>query len=576
MKFSSTLAALTLANAVTATASAQSAVLLHRYDFDTDVRDAVGTANGTLMGGASISSGHLLTNGTSGYVQFATNLIPTQGSFSVAMSFKTTSVSSWSELISQGCYYCPGFAFGRGIYGTWRVMPGTHPGIDGVSYDTLVGSWHHVVVTSNPTTSKMELYIDGALRYTVPQAAQMSTSGTLTRLAREYGICADGSCGDNGYYHAGYIDNVRIYSGVLTAAEIAVLRQESQCAVDPASCGGVMVPGDYATIQAAIDSTPAGGSRTINVAPGTYGGPIDFKGKNVVVRGAGAGATIIAGISGQTSSVIRMAGEPATASLERVTVRDGYTGTPFPNTPSALCGGGIFGNTTAAAIRDCVIEANGAGYGGGIYLLTSSSTIERCTVRNNSATSGGGGIQFYGGRNKVIDTVIDGNVCTSVGAGIALGGVQELTRVTISNNIAQLGSGGIWWTSVGQGPQSPAMLTITDCVVIGNSVRSGQDGGITILSDSVTPWISLSGTRVCSNLPRPNITGRWIDLGGNTVCDCVGDLTADGQVNGADLGSLLSAWGACGVTCPGDLNHDGFVNGADLGLLLSNWGTCAP
>jgi len=39
-------------------------------------------------------------------------------------------------------------------------------------------------------------------------------------------------------------------------------------------------------------------------------------------------------------------------------------------------------------------------------------------------------------------------------------------------------------------------------------------------------------------------------------------------VNGADLGTLLGAWGTSG---PGDLNGDGIVNGADLGTLLGAW-----
>lgn len=50
----------------------------------------------------------------------------------------------------------------------------------------------------------------------------------------------------------------------------------------------------------------------------------------------------------------------------------------------------------------------------------------------------------------------------------------------------------------------------------------------------------------------------------------VGDLDGDGAVNGADLGQLLSAWGAC-PGCPEDLDGDGVVDGSDLGTLLTNW-----
>ena len=47
------------------------------------------------------------------------------------------------------------------------------------------------------------------------------------------------------------------------------------------------------------------------------------------------------------------------------------------------------------------------------------------------------------------------------------------------------------------------------------------------------------------------------------------DLNGDGVVDGADLGALLSQWGAQGG--PADLNGDGAVDGSDLGEMLSRW-----
>jgi hypothetical protein len=51
---------------------------------------------------------------------------------------------------------------------------------------------------------------------------------------------------------------------------------------------------------------------------------------------------------------------------------------------------------------------------------------------------------------------------------------------------------------------------------------------------------------------------------------CPEDLNGDGQVNGADLGLMLGAWG----TPDGDVNGNGITDGADLGLLLGAWGPC--
>jgi hypothetical protein len=57
---------------------------------------------------------------------------------------------------------------------------------------------------------------------------------------------------------------------------------------------------------------------------------------------------------------------------------------------------------------------------------------------------------------------------------------------------------------------------------------------------------------------------------------CPADLNSDGAVDAADLGLLLSGWGACplGAACLPDLNRSGKVDAADLGELLAAWGGC--
>ena len=135
--------------------------------------------------------------------------------------------------------------------------------------------------------------------------------------------------------------------------------------LQPDECQTVQVPGDFTSIQAAIDAAPASEMRIIAVAAGEFAGPVDFKGKPVVVRGAGAGQTVIAGTGGASVSVVRFMGsEPAISALERVSVRGGLSGTPLPGLPSASAGGGVLGIDAATSIRDCVIESNTAGFGG--------------------------------------------------------------------------------------------------------------------------------------------------------------------------------------------------------------------
>lgn len=93
-------------------------------------------------------------------------------------------------------------------------------------------------------------------------------------------------------------------------------------------------------------------------------------------------------------------------------------------------------------------------------------------------------------------------------------------------------------------------VVLTDAVGTGGTANRAYFGDLSILagSSTETAWVVVDG-----------------------VADCPkGDLDCSGQVDGADLGLLLSAWYT--HACAADLNFDGTVDGADLGILLANWG----
>ena len=80
------------------------ATALHHYAFDgPGVVDSVGTANGTLFNGASVSAGQLHLDGVDDYVQFQEHIVPTVGDFSVAFFAQEVSPqATYAEIISQG------------------------------------------------------------------------------------------------------------------------------------------------------------------------------------------------------------------------------------------------------------------------------------------------------------------------------------------------------------------------------------------------------------------------------------------------------------------------------------------
>ena len=59
------------------------------------------------------------------------------------------------------------------------------------------------------------------------------------------------------------------------------------------------------------------------------------------------------------------------------------------------------------------------------------------------------------------------------------------------------------------------------------------------------------------------------------ACQCLADLTGDGQVAAQDLAIMLGYWDSNGSgAIDADINDDAIVNAADLSILLSAWGIC--
>jgi hypothetical protein len=85
------------------------------------------------------------------------------------------------------------------------------------------GQWHHIAVVfdsdSDPDTSDLTLYVDGV-------AESVSYLGLRAiNTAAETDVYLGSRLGGASYLFSGLMDDVRIYSRALTAAEIAAMAQ---------------------------------------------------------------------------------------------------------------------------------------------------------------------------------------------------------------------------------------------------------------------------------------------------------------------------------------------------------------
>ena len=177
----------------------------------------------------------------------------------------------------------------------------------------------------------------------------------------------------------------------------------------------LLVPGDFTTIQQAIDSAETG--MQILVSPGIYWENINFNGKSLTLKGESPETTIIDG--GESDTVVKfISGETNGAILDGFTIKNG----------EATNGGGInCNNNSSPIIRNCIILENVASdYGGGINSYNASPTIINTIIAKNEAYNGGA-ISCSGTSSlEIINSTITDNKVRlpdiEIGGGIFAGG----------------------------------------------------------------------------------------------------------------------------------------------------------
>jgi len=239
----------------------------------------------------------------------------------------------------------------------------------------------------------------------------------------------------------------------------------------------INVPGDYATIQAAIDVAES--TDTVLVEPGIYTENIAFPATNNLrlISLYGPETTIIDGDASGSVMIFNNTG-----SLDSSTIIQGFT---LRNGGNVIRGGGIALQVDSPKFLNCIITGNVAtSQGGGVYAYQSDAVFESCQILNNNAFSEGGGVYAEDCGLSIRDSEINTNQAHSDGGYTGGGGLRlqsshiSLSNVTISGNSTNNQGGGIFSSFVYNNPSS----TFNNVKIIGNSAHDG--GGIALNNDS--------------------------------------------------------------------------------------------
>ena len=229
----------------------------------------------------------------------------------------------------------------------------------------------------------------------------------------------------------------------------------------------VTVPGNYATIQQAMNSVPDGS--TINVAAGTYA-------ENLFLLNTTRSFTV-RGVAGST--IVDAHGAGAGVQVIGATGHIVFVGLTFRN-GTRDSGGGFLIQNSSPAFFNCIFESNTGYDGAGGALFNSNATFTGCTIRNNYARHFGGGVYIVQGSHPVFtgcDILTNhsgtggngGGGNNGAGGGVFSNDSSPTFRTShINGNTSMFASGGIHHQGIYGSANGRAMLLVEDTEVADN------------------------------------------------------------------------------------------------------------
>ena len=221
------------------------------------------------------------------------------------------------------------------------------------------------------------------------------------------------------------------------------------------------VPGDYSSIQDAIDAAATSGDE-IEVAPGTYNEAINFNGKAIRLYSAdGRDATTIDATGLGSSVVTCNSDEGADTMLDGFTIKGGGY---------VVNGGGMCNIGSSPTVKNCIFTSNRASRGGGMLNQNGNPTVTNCIFATNWGEYGGGMYNAYGSNSTVTNCTFEDNDAPWYGGGMLNGydSNPTVTNCTFTSNWGNYGGG------MANGLSNPTVTNCTFsnnyCTTIGNGM----------------------------------------------------------------------------------------------------------
>jgi len=275
----------------------------------------------------------------------------------------------------------------------------------------------------------------------------------------------------------------------------------------------ILVPGDYSTIQSAINASRSGD--TVLVSPGSYIENLSIEGKDITLGSlflttqdtSYISSTIIDGNQTGSAFTILNGGDGQT-NLIGLTLQNG-SGTGDDFYLPWIGGGGIFTKDANIALDYCVIKDCQVPYryGGGVLFYPSAysfsmnnSTVTNCSgpeaggalalfsgdfsLQNNEftdcSTSYSGGAIYVGGTFEMINCRLIANSSNVGGALSTDGGTLLIKKSLFSNNVGGNGGGAIWSGHSANMVIDKSTIVNNDGVTRGGAIIKSQSGPLTI------------------------------------------------------------------------------------------------